>query len=207
MAAFQRIALDYHNLPTFLESTCFPKLDGTVQAARELQAVQSVMFLKVKLDTAGWVHSRAEEENYRDSIRIMQTFKERHGKDIEFMALLLQKSGEGSSMVSMSNASSPPSTGPKMSCAGPVGTWSGAAWNTSSGLCSKGPLPKTSATCSGARPVWEVGGHKGGGPFVATRRQGPACFCQSSTKATERLVTCPHRGASSLHPCKTSGNI
>eukprot|EP00913_Durusdinium_trenchii_P021087 g19816.t1 len=85
-AAFRRIALDHDNYPDFLQSICFPKLDGTVQAARELQAAQSVMFLKAKMDPAGWVHSRAEEENYRDSMRIMQALKDRHGEDIDFLA-------------------------------------------------------------------------------------------------------------------------
>ena len=85
-AAFHRIAMDRGRYPTFLQSLCFPKLDGTVQAARELQAVQAVMFLKAKLDSATWTHTRAEEENYQDSMRIMQALKERHGDDIDFMA-------------------------------------------------------------------------------------------------------------------------
>ena len=85
-AAFHRIAMDRDRNPTFLQSLCFPKLDGTVQAARELQAVQAVMFLKAKLDSATWTHTRAEEENYQDSMRIMQALKERHGDDIDFMA-------------------------------------------------------------------------------------------------------------------------
>ena len=72
--------------PTFLHSLCFPKLDGTVQAARELQAVQAVMFLKAKLDNADWTHTRAEEENYEDAMKIIQALKERHGEDIDFMA-------------------------------------------------------------------------------------------------------------------------
>ena len=85
-AAFHRIAMDREHHPNFLQSVCFPKLDGTVQAARELQAVQAVMFLKAKLDNATWTHTRAEEHNYQDSMRIMQALKERHGDDIEFMA-------------------------------------------------------------------------------------------------------------------------
>lgn len=85
-AAFHRIAMDRDQHPTFLQSICFPKLDGTVQAARELQAVQAVMFLKAKLDNSTWTHTRAEEENYQDSMRIMQALKERHGEDIDFMA-------------------------------------------------------------------------------------------------------------------------
>ena len=85
-AAFHRIAMDRDQHPTFLQSVCFPKLDGTVQAARELQAVQAVMFLKAKLDDVTWTHTRAEEDNYQDSIRIMQALRERHGEDIDFMA-------------------------------------------------------------------------------------------------------------------------
>ena len=85
-AAFHRIATNRDQHPTFLQSVCFPKLDGTVQAARELQAVQAVMFLKAKLDNAAYTHTRAEEENYQDSIRILQVLKERHGDDIDFMA-------------------------------------------------------------------------------------------------------------------------
>ena len=69
-----------------MKSVCFPTLDGTVQAARQLQAVQSIMFLKAKMDTDGVAHSRAEEDNYKDSIRIMQALKERHGEDIDFLA-------------------------------------------------------------------------------------------------------------------------
>ena len=44
------------------------------------------MFLKAKLDNATWTHTRAEEDNYQDSIRIMQALKERHGEDIDFLA-------------------------------------------------------------------------------------------------------------------------
>ena len=85
-AAFHRIALDTERYPNFLQSVCFPMLDGTVQAARQLQAFQSVMFLKAKMDTTGVAHSRADENNYKDSIRIMQALKERHGEDIDFLA-------------------------------------------------------------------------------------------------------------------------
>ena len=44
------------------------------------------MYLKAKLDSATWTHTRAEEENYQDSMRIMQALRERHGDDIDFMA-------------------------------------------------------------------------------------------------------------------------
>lgn len=86
-AAFARIARDMEHHPTFLESITLPKLDGTVQAARELQAVQSVMYLKANVGgMAGLVHCRADEQNYRDFMHIQQALKERHGGDIEFMA-------------------------------------------------------------------------------------------------------------------------
>ena len=45
-AAFQRIAQDTVNYPTFLQSICMPELDGTVEAARKLQAVQANMYMK-----------------------------------------------------------------------------------------------------------------------------------------------------------------
>ena len=44
------------------------------------------MFLKAKLDNATWTHTRAEEENYQDAMKIIQALKERHGEDIDFMA-------------------------------------------------------------------------------------------------------------------------
>lgn len=62
-------------------------MDGTVQAARELQAVQAVMYLKATaLDMEGYGHCRANEDNYQDSLKIMQALKDRHGEDIDFMA-------------------------------------------------------------------------------------------------------------------------
>ena len=44
------------------------------------------MVLKAKLDNADWTHTRAEEENYEDAMKIIQALKERHGEDIDFMA-------------------------------------------------------------------------------------------------------------------------
>ena len=86
-AAFQRIATDQERHPNFLNSICMPKMDGTVQAARELQAVQAVMYLKATaLDMEGYGHCRANEDNYQDSLKIMQALKHRHGDDIDFMA-------------------------------------------------------------------------------------------------------------------------
>ena len=86
-AAFHRIATDKENYPDFLDSVCMPKMDGTVQAARELQAVQAVMYMRATaMDMEGYGHCRANEENYEDCIKIMQALKDRHGDDIEFMA-------------------------------------------------------------------------------------------------------------------------
>ena len=86
-AAFCRIAMDNEKHPGFLNSVCMPKMDGTVQAARELQAVQAVMYIKATaMDMEGYGHCRANEENYEDALKIMQALKDRHGEDIEFMA-------------------------------------------------------------------------------------------------------------------------
>ena len=89
-AAFQRIAQDTANYPTFLQSICMPELDGTVEAARKLQAVQANMYMKAKLAPDqlrdGWAHSRADASNYRDALHIMEALKERHGADIDFLA-------------------------------------------------------------------------------------------------------------------------
>ena len=86
-AAFRRIATDTDKHPDFLNSICMPKMDGTVQAARELQAVQAVMYLKATaMDMEGYGHCQANEDNYRDSLKIMQALKDRHGDDIDFMA-------------------------------------------------------------------------------------------------------------------------
>ena len=85
--AFYRIATDKENYPGFLNSICMPKMDGTVEAARQLQAVQAVMYVKAAcMDMEGYGHCRANEENYEDCIKIMQALKDRHGDDIEFMA-------------------------------------------------------------------------------------------------------------------------
>ena len=65
-----------------------PELDGTVEAARKLQAVQANMYMKAKLAPDqlrdGWAHSRADASNYQDALRIMEALKERHGADIDF---------------------------------------------------------------------------------------------------------------------------
>ena len=89
-AAFQRVARDREQYPTFLQSVCLPNLDGTVEAARKLQTVQAVMYMKAKMAPAelrdGWSHSRADEQNYQDALKIMEALRERHGGTIDFMA-------------------------------------------------------------------------------------------------------------------------
>ena len=89
-AAFQRIARDSQNHPTFLQSMCLPNLDGTVEAARKLQTVQAVMYMKAKMAPAdlrdGWSHSRADEQNYQDALKIMEALRERRGGTIDFLA-------------------------------------------------------------------------------------------------------------------------
>ena len=87
-AAFARIAGNPDRWPNFLNSVCVPKMDRTVRAARELQGVQAVMYLKATaLDMEGYGHCRANEENYRDALKITQALRERHGEDIDFVAL------------------------------------------------------------------------------------------------------------------------
>lgn len=84
---FHRIATNTERYPNFLKSICMPQMDGTVQAARQLQAVQSVMYLKATtMNMEGYAHCRADEVNYKGSMLIMQALKDRHGDDIEFMA-------------------------------------------------------------------------------------------------------------------------
>lgn len=73
--AFQRIAADVERYPDFLRSRCFPRLDGTVEAARALQKVQVGMYLKFSLATAG-EHSVAtcvEQTQYEDALRVMES--------------------------------------------------------------------------------------------------------------------------------------
>ena len=89
-AAFQRIARDLDGYPDFLRSKCFPQMDGTVNAARKLQAVQAVMYMKARMHPAhlrdGWANSKIAQDNYEDSIQILEALKARHGDDIEFAA-------------------------------------------------------------------------------------------------------------------------
>ena len=89
-AAFRRIAQDVEGHPNFLQSRCFPRMDGTLEAARKLQAVQATMYMKAKIHPAhlrdGWANSKVAQENYEDSMKILEALKERHGDEIDFMA-------------------------------------------------------------------------------------------------------------------------
>ncbi|CAE7842296.1 prmt1, partial [Symbiodinium microadriaticum] len=70
-AAFRRLANDLEGHPDFLKSKCFPQMDGTLEAARKLQAVQATMYMKAKIHPAhlrdGWANSKVAQENYEDS--------------------------------------------------------------------------------------------------------------------------------------------
>ena len=89
-AAFRRIARDKDGHPDFLQSRCFPRMDGTLEAARKLQAVQATMYMKAKIHPAhlrdGWANSKVAQENYEDSMKILEALKERYGDDIDFAA-------------------------------------------------------------------------------------------------------------------------
>ena len=88
-AAFHRIARDVNGHPEFLRSKCFPQLDGTVNAARQLQAVQATMYMKAHASAhcrGGWLNSKIAEENFKDSLQVLEALRERHGEDIDFLA-------------------------------------------------------------------------------------------------------------------------
>ena len=89
-AAFRRLAQDVGGHPDFLRSKCFPQMDGTVNAARKLQAVQAAMYMRARMHPAhlrdGWANSKVAQDNYEDSLKILEALKERHGDDIDFVA-------------------------------------------------------------------------------------------------------------------------
>jgi len=86
-AAFRRLASDVDGNPDFLRSKCFPQMDGTVNAARKLQAVQATMYMRANMHSGdGWADSKVAQDNYEDSLKIMEALKQRHGDDIDFMA-------------------------------------------------------------------------------------------------------------------------
>ena len=89
-AAFRRLARDLDGNPDFLRSRCFPQMDGTVNAARKLQAVQATMYMRARIHQGhsvdGWASSKVAQDNYEDSLKILEALKRRHGDDIEFEA-------------------------------------------------------------------------------------------------------------------------
>ena len=89
-ATFRRLANDLEGHPDFLKSKCFPQMDGTLEAARKLQAVQATMYMKAKIHPAhlrdGWANSKVAQENYEDSLKVLGALKERYGDEIDFTA-------------------------------------------------------------------------------------------------------------------------
>ncbi|CAE7334818.1 RRM3, partial [Symbiodinium sp. CCMP2456] len=89
-AAFRRLANDVEGHPNFLKSNCFPQMDGTLEAARKLQAVQATMYMKAKIHPAhlrdGWANSKVAQDNYEDSLKVLEALKERYGDEIDFTA-------------------------------------------------------------------------------------------------------------------------
>ena len=81
-AAFSRIASDAEGFPSFLQSVCFPKMDGTVAAARQLQKVQATMYLKSLISTSQVTTPSVEQEKYENALKIMQLLRQRHGDQI-----------------------------------------------------------------------------------------------------------------------------
>ena len=74
-AAFSRIASDAEGFPSFLQSVCFPKMDGTVAAARQLQKVQATMYLKSLISTSQVTTPSVEQEKYENALKIMQLLR------------------------------------------------------------------------------------------------------------------------------------
>ncbi len=93
--AFSRIAADTRTYPNFLMSTCYPSLESTVIAAKEIQKVQASMYIKasIRSNLKGWTLSKYEQDKYKESLQIMQTLKQRHGTDIDFDAPEMVPSG------------------------------------------------------------------------------------------------------------------
>ena len=89
-AAFRRLAQDVSGHPDFLRSKCFPQMDGTVNAARKLQAVQAAMYMRARMHPAhlrdGWANSKVAQDNYEDSLKVLEALKEWHGDEIDFAA-------------------------------------------------------------------------------------------------------------------------
>ena len=80
--AFRRIAADVLGYPEFLNSACYPHMDGTVAAARQLQKVQATMYIKSIISTAAVSVPSVEQERYSGALQIMQMLRQRHGSEI-----------------------------------------------------------------------------------------------------------------------------
>ena len=87
-SAFARIVSDSQAYPHFISSICYPSLNNTIGAAREIQRVQATMYLKASIRSSlrGWTLSRFDQDKYKDSIKIMQCLRNRHGRDFAFDA-------------------------------------------------------------------------------------------------------------------------
>ena len=87
-SAFARIVSDSQAYPHFMSSICYPSLNNTIGAAREIQRVQATMYLKASIRSSlrGWTLSRFDQDKYKDSIKIMQCLRNRHGRDFAFDA-------------------------------------------------------------------------------------------------------------------------
>ena len=72
--AFQR---HLANDPDFLKSYCFPEMDGTVIAARELAKVQAEMYLR------SLVEGPVEQSKYEDGLKILEQLRVKHGGAID----------------------------------------------------------------------------------------------------------------------------
>ena len=83
-AAFSRVAADALGHPNFLQSRCFPSMDGTVAAARQLQKVQATMYLKSLISGANASVPSVEQEKYEGALQIMHALRQRHGTDIMY---------------------------------------------------------------------------------------------------------------------------
>ena len=86
--AFTRIVSDRQTYPHFMSSICYPSLNNTIAAAREIQRVQATMYLKASIRSSlrGWTLSRFDQDKYKDSIQIMQCLRNRNGRDFDFDA-------------------------------------------------------------------------------------------------------------------------
>ena len=53
----------------------------------KLQAVQATMYMRARMHPGdGWANSKVAQDNYEDSLKIIEALRQRHGDDIDFMA-------------------------------------------------------------------------------------------------------------------------